>query len=76
MRCMELAGYRELWRRRGVMALLASSLLARLPSFGVRYVWVLAAVLAAMSLVLSVRVPPQRQPEPALAAGSLLGESA
>jgi MFS family permease len=28
---MELSGYRELWRTHGVMALLASSLLARLP---------------------------------------------
>ena len=28
---MELAGYRELWRTHGVMALLMSSLLARLP---------------------------------------------
>jgi MFS family permease len=28
---MELSGYRELWRTRGVVALLASSLLARLP---------------------------------------------
>src|SRR6185503_8581774 len=28
---MELSGYRELWRTRGVITLLASSLLARLP---------------------------------------------
>ncbi len=31
MRPMELSGYRELWRTRGVLALLAASLLARLP---------------------------------------------
>jgi len=49
---------------------------AVIESFGVRYVWLLAAVLAGMSLVLLLRVPPQPRPEPALAAGSLLGESA
>ena len=31
MRGMELSGYRELWRARGVMSLLVASLLARLP---------------------------------------------
>ncbi|MEV0798655.1 MFS transporter [Kribbella sp. NPDC050281] len=45
-------------------------------SFGVRYVWLLAAVFAAISLVLLLRIPPQHQPEPALPAGGLLGETA
>ncbi|MEU4604627.1 MFS transporter [Kribbella sp. NPDC023972] len=44
-------------------------------SFGVRYVWLLAAVLAAASLVLLVRIPPEQQTEPSLPAGGLLGES-
>ena len=45
-------------------------------SFGVRYVWLLAAVLAALSTVLLLRIPAQEQPEPALSAGGLLGETA
>jgi MFS family permease len=45
-------------------------------SFGVRYVWLLAAVLAAVSLVLLVRIPPEQQAEPSLPAGGLLGEGA
>ena len=64
---MELSGYRDLWRTRGVPALLES--------FGVRFVWLLAAVLAAISFVLLVRIPAQ-QPEPALPADGLLGETA
>ena len=45
-------------------------------SFGVRYVWLLAAVLAAVSLVLLLRVPAQQEREPALPAAGLLGETA
>jgi MFS family permease len=60
---------------------------AVIESFGVRYVWLLAAVLAAASMVLLLRVPPEQgsEPEPErpseadagpeLAAGGLLGES-
>lgn len=49
-------------------------------SYGVRYVWLVAAVLAAASLVLLLRIPPQQPSEvtaPANeSAGGLLGESA
>jgi predicted MFS family arabinose efflux permease len=49
---------------------------AVIESFGVRYVWLVAAVLAAISLVLLLRIPADPQPEPALPAGGLLGETA
>lgn len=49
---------------------------AVIESFGVRYVWLVATVLAGLSLVLLLRVPAQSQPEPALPAGGLLGETA
>lgn len=47
---------------------------AVIEGFGVRYVWLLAAVLAAISTVLLLRVPPEVEPE--LATGGLLGETA
>jgi MFS family permease len=37
---------------------------AVIDEFGVRYVWLLAAVLAALSTVLLLRVPPETEPEP------------
>ncbi|MDX2974162.1 MFS transporter [Kribbella solani] len=37
---------------------------ALIDAFGVRYVWLLAAVLAAVSTVLLVRVPPEQAPAP------------
>ncbi|NIK57509.1 MFS transporter [Kribbella shirazensis] len=43
-------------------------------SFGVRYVWLLAAVLAGVSFVLLLRVPSEQRPE--LPAADLLGETA
>jgi MFS family permease len=43
-------------------------------SFGVRYVWLLAAVLAGTSLVLLLRIPADA--EPSLATGGLVGETA
>jgi MFS family permease len=49
---------------------------AVIESFGVRYVWLVAAVLAGVSMVLLLRVPAQSPAESALPAGSLLGESA
>jgi predicted MFS family arabinose efflux permease len=45
-------------------------------SFGVRYVWLMAAVLAALSFFLLLRIPPERSEEAALPAGGLLGEGA
>jgi MFS family permease len=49
---------------------------AVIEGFGVRYVWLLAAGLAALSMVLLLRIPAQPQSEPALPAGGLLGETA
>jgi predicted MFS family arabinose efflux permease len=51
---------------------------ALIESFGVRYVWLLAAVLAVLATVLLLRIPPDRaaQPEPELPAAGLLGETA
>jgi MFS family permease len=57
---------------------------AVIEGFGVRYVWLLAAVLAAVSTLLLLRVPPEVEPEPSepdlpgpdLPAGGLLGETA
>jgi len=49
---------------------------AVIESFGVRYVWLVAAVLAGISMVLLLRVPAQSPAESALPAGSLLGETA
>jgi predicted MFS family arabinose efflux permease len=49
---------------------------AVIESFGVRYVWLVAAVLAGISLVLLLRIPPESKAESALPAGSLLGETA
>lgn len=49
---------------------------AVIESFGVRYVWLVAAVLAGVSMVLLLRVPAQSPTESALPAGSLLGETA
>jgi MFS family permease len=45
-------------------------------SFGVQYVWLLAAVLAAASTVLLLRVPAHQQAEPVLPAADLLRETA
>jgi len=47
---------------------------AVIEGFGVQYVWLLAAVLAAISTVLLLRVPPEVEPE--LSTGGLLGETA
>jgi hypothetical protein len=47
---------------------------AVIETFGVRYVWLLAAVLAAASVALLVRVPTDRQPKSV--GGGLLGEAA
>src|SRR6185436_16559052 len=47
---------------------------AVIEGFGVQYVWLLAAVLAAISTVLLLRVPPEDEPE--LSTGGLLGETA
>lgn len=47
---------------------------AVIESYGVRYVWLLAAVLAGISLVLLLRVPAENAPS--LAAGGLIGETA
>lgn len=44
-------------------------------SFGVRYVWLVAAALAALSLVLLLRIPPE-QSTADVSAGGLLGEGA
>jgi predicted MFS family arabinose efflux permease len=49
---------------------------AVIESFGVRYVWLVAAVLAGVSMVLLLRVPAESPTESALPAGSLLGETA
>ncbi|WP_410784725.1 MFS transporter [Kribbella sp. C-35] len=52
---------------------------AVIEGFGVRYVWLMAAVLAVVSTVLLLRVPPEVEPEPSgpdLPAGGLLGETA
>lgn len=56
---------------------------AVIDGLGVRYVWLLAAVLALASTVLLLRVPPEAEPtepteptEPGLAGGGLLGETA
>ncbi|MGW7683875.1 MFS transporter [Kribbella sp. NPDC054772] len=51
---------------------------ALIESFGVRYVWLLASVLAVLASVLLLRIPPDRaaQPEPELPAAGLLGETA
>ncbi|MEU4198067.1 MFS transporter [Kribbella sp. NPDC026611] len=47
---------------------------AVIETFGVRYVWLMAAVLAGISSVVLLRVPPEVQQE--LPAGGLLGETA
>ena len=49
---------------------------AVIESFGVRYVWLVAAVLAGLSMVLLLRIPPQPQSEPALPGSGLLSETA
>jgi predicted MFS family arabinose efflux permease len=49
---------------------------AVIEGFGVRYVWLLAAVLAVASTVLLLRVPPEREAPAELPAGGLLGETA
>jgi MFS family permease len=50
---------------------------AVIDSFGVRYVWLLAAVLAVISTVLLLRVPPETATSgPELSTGGLLGETA
>lgn len=53
---------------------------AVIEAYGVRYVWLLAAVLAGASTLLLLRVPPERRAElstgPELPAGGLVGEGA